>query len=64
MPRPLRTYEANVSAVYVAEIRKGWTFAPTLQYVVNPGGGYVLDNGQVKAVKNALVLGARTVLKF
>ena len=64
VPRPLRSYEANVSAAYVAEIRKGWTVAPTLQYVVNPGGGYVFDNGQAKAVKNALVLGARTVLKF
>lgn len=64
MPRPLRNYEANVTAAYVAEIRKGWTLAPTLQYVVNPGGGYVLDNGQARAVKNAVVLGARTVVKF
>jgi porin len=62
--RPLRDYEANVTAAYVAQIRKGWTVWPTLQYVIHPGAGYVLDNGQAKAVKNAIVLGARTVVKF
>jgi porin len=64
MPRPLRDYEANITAAYVAEIRKGWTVWPTIQYVVNPGAGYVLDYGVAKAVKNAFVFGARTVVKF
>ena len=36
MPRPLRDYEANVTAAYVAEIHKGLTVAPTLEYVINP----------------------------
>jgi porin len=62
--RPLRDYEANITAAYVAEIKNGWTIWPTLQYVVNPGGGYVLDGALAKAVKNAVVLGARTVVKF
>jgi porin len=64
MPRPVRDYEANVTAAYVAEIRKGWTVWPTLQYVINPGAGYVLDNGQAKAVRNAVVFGVRNVVKF
>jgi porin len=64
MPRPLRDYEANITAAYVAEIRKGWTVWPTLQYVIHPGGGYVLDNGLAEAVKNAFVVGVRTVVKF
>jgi carbohydrate-selective porin OprB len=64
MLRALRNYEANVTAAYVAEVHKGWTIAPTLQYVVHPRGGYVLGNGEVKAVKNAVVLGARTVVRF
>jgi porin len=63
-PRPLRTYEANIIASYVAEIRKGWTVWPTLQYVINPGGGYVLGGGLATAAKNAFVFGARTVVKF
>jgi len=64
MPRPLRDYEANITAAYVAEIRKGWTVWPTIQYVINPGAGYVLDNGVATAVKNAFVFGVRTVVKF
>ncbi|MFZ3334917.1 MAG: carbohydrate porin [Xanthobacteraceae bacterium] len=64
VPRPLRDYEANITAAYVAEVRKGWTVWPTIQYVINPGAGYVLDNGLAQAVKNAFVFGARTVIKF
>lgn len=64
MPRPLRNYEANIIAAYVAEIKKGWTIWPTIQYVIHPGGGYVLDSGIAKAVQNAFVFGARTVVKF
>jgi carbohydrate-selective porin OprB len=37
---------------------------PNVQYIVHPGGGYVLDGGTPKAVRNALVFGMRTVLKF
>jgi porin len=64
MPRPLRDFEANITAAYVAEIRKGWTVWPTIQYVINPGAGYVLDNGVATAVKNAFVFCVRTVVKF
>jgi carbohydrate-selective porin OprB len=37
---------------------------PNLQYVIHPGGGYVLDAGTPRAVHDAFVLGLRTVLKF
>jgi porin len=64
-PRPLRDYEANITAAYVAEIRKGWTVWPTLQYVIHPGGGYVIDDmGSAQAVKNAVVIGVRNLIKF
>jgi porin len=64
-PRPLRDFEANITAAYVAEIRKGWTVWPTLQYVIHPGGGYVInDLGAAQIVKNALVIGVRNVVKF
>jgi porin len=62
--RPLRDAEVLVTATYLAEIRKGWNIIPTLQYVIHPGGGYVLDNGGAKIVKNATVFGVRTVIKF
>jgi len=63
-PRPVRSAETLLTATYLAEIRKGWTIAPTVQYVINPGGGYVTNGGMPTAVKNAVVLGARTVLNF
>jgi porin len=62
--RPVRNYEMLVTATYSAEIRKGWHVIPTLQYVVHPGGGYVMDDGAAKAVRNATVLGVRNVVKF
>ena len=62
--RPVRDYEALLSLSYLAEIKTGWTMLPTLQYVIHPGGGYVLDNSVPKPVGNAFVLGLRNVLKF
>jgi len=62
--RPVRDFEAIAALSYLAQIRQGWTMHPTLQYVMHPGGGYAFDAGRPKAVKNALVLGVRTVLKF
>ena len=62
--RPVRDYEALAAVNYLAEVRQGWTVNPNVQYIVHPGGGYVLDGGTPKAVRNALVFGMRTVLKF
>jgi porin len=63
-PRPARNYEALISLNYLAEIRKGWSVYPTLQYILRPGAGYVLDGGTPRVVGNAVVAGVRTVLKF
>jgi porin len=63
-PRPIRTAETLITATYLAEIRKGWTVWPTVQYVIHPGGGYMMEGGVAKVVKDAVVVGARTVLNF
>jgi porin len=63
-PRPVRDYEALLTLSYLAQIRHGLTLLPTFQYIVHPGGGYVLDDGAPTAVKNAAVLGLRMTLKF
>lgn len=63
-PRPVRSAETLITGSYLAEIRKGWSVVPTLQYVINPGGGYVTEAGVPKAVKDAVVIGVRTILKF
>ena len=63
--RPVRDYEGLLTVGYLAEIRKGWTVLPNVQYVIHPGGGYVLDAGGVPhAVHDAFVLGLRSVTKF
>jgi porin len=62
--RPVRDAERLLSLSYLAEIRTGWVVHPTFQYIIHPGGGYVLDAGVPRAVGNAAVLGVRTVLKF
>lgn len=63
-PRPVRSLEALLTLSYLAEVRSGWTVLPTFQYIIHPGGGYVLDDGKPKAVRNAAVLGVRAILKF
>jgi porin len=62
--RPIRNAETMVTATYVAEIRKGWTVAPTVQYVIHPGGRYITEGGMPQVVKNAVVMGARMVVNF
>lgn len=63
--RPVRDYEGLLTVGYLAEIMKGWTVLPNLQYVIHPGGGYVLDAaGTPRAVRDAFVVGVRSVAKF
>jgi porin len=63
-PRPVRSYEALITASYLVQVRTGWTVLPTFQYIIHPGGGYVVDDESPRAVKNAAVLGLRMTLKF
>jgi porin len=64
---PARSYEGLLTAVYQYEVRAGWTMQPNFQYIVHPGGGATNPLGANQpglALKNAAVLGLRTVLKF
>jgi porin len=63
---PLRRSETLVTAVYQYEVRAGWTLQPNFQYFVHPGGGATSPTGPQpgKVLKDAAVLGLRTVLKF
>ena len=63
---PLRRSESLVTAVYQYEVRAGWTLQPNFQYLVHPGGGATSPTGPQpgKLLKDAAVLGLRTVLKF
>jgi porin len=63
---PIRTSEALLTAVYQYEVRGGLTLQPNVQYIRHPGGGATNPVGNMPGVplKDALVLGMRTVVKF
>jgi porin len=63
---PARSYESLITAVYQYEVKPGWTLQPNFQYITHPGGGATNPLGSMpgKALKDAAVLGLRTVVKF
>jgi porin len=63
---PVRSFESLFTAVYQYEVRAGWTLQPNFQYIGHPGGGATnpLGTNPGKALKNAEVIGLRTVIKF
>jgi porin len=63
---PLRTSEALFTGVYQYEVRAGLTLQPNVQFIRHPGGGATNPTGSMPGVplKDALVLGMRTVVKF
>jgi porin len=63
---PVRRFEALLTSVYQYEIRAGWTLQPNFQYIFHPGGGASSPTGPLagKPLKDAAVLGLRTVVKF
>lgn len=63
---PVRSSETVFTAVYQYEVKRGLSLQPNVQYIIHPGGGATNPLGTMTAVplKDALVLGMRTVIKF
>ena len=63
---PVRRFEALLTSVYQYEVRPGWSLQPNIQYIWHPGGGATTPTGPFagKNLKDATVLGLRTVVKF
>jgi porin len=63
---PIRRSEALLMAVYQYEVRAGLTLQPNVQFIKHPGGGATNPLGTLpgKPLKDATVLGLRTVVKF
>ena len=63
---PVRDYEAVIEANYTFEVRRGFTLQPSIQYVMHPGGKVAnpLLLPAQRVVKNATVVGLRTVIKY
>ena len=53
-------------ATYIAQVLPGFALQPDIQYIVRPSG-HILnprDPGGREDVRNALVLGLRTVIRY
>ena len=63
---PIRSSEALLTAVYQYEVRAGLTLQPNVQFIRHPGGGSTDPLGPLrgKHLKDAAVLGLRTIAKF
>jgi porin len=62
--RPVRDFEATLIASYQVQLREGFSLIPNLQYVIHPGGGYVLNETAPVAAKDAAVVGLRALISF
>nr|WP_244437170.1 carbohydrate porin [Bradyrhizobium japonicum] len=63
---PLRTSEELLTAVYQYEVQAGLTLQSNVQFIRHPGGGTTdpLGMSPGKHLKNATVVGLRSVIKF
>ena len=61
-PVPIRQDEVVLEATYIAQLLPGWTLQPDFQYVWNPGGNVLNDDGSLR--KNAAVFGLRTSINY
>jgi porin len=63
---PVRSSEMAVEGSYIAQIVPGWTLQPDVQYIVRPGGHAPdpRDVNGVNALRNSLVVGLRTLIRY
>jgi porin len=66
IPMPIRDFEAAVELAYQMQVADGWSVQPNIQYIVHPGGNVPnpLDPSGRSPIRDATVLGLRTMLKF
>lgn len=61
---PVRSSEIALEASYKAEIAPWLHLQPFAQYIIRPGGGDPRPNDPNRRIKNATILGFRTVVDF
>ena len=64
VPIPLRDYELSFDFSYSATIVPGWTVQPNLQLVFHPGGHVVAGGASVEPIRNAVVVGVRSTMRY
>lgn len=60
----VRSNETVFEVSYAAQIAPWWVVQPDFQYIVRPGGNVAEPGNPAVPVKNAAVIGIRSVLKF
>jgi porin len=65
-PMPIRDFESAIELTYQWKLSENWFIQPDLQYIIHPGGNVPnpLAPAPASAIPNALVVGARMILKF
>ena len=61
---PPDTSETVIEATYRGNISPWWSIQPDFQYIVRPGGNVEDPANPGMRVRNAAVIGLRSVLKF
>jgi porin len=64
VPIPLRDYELTLDMSYGFGIVPGWTVQPNLQVVFHPGGHVPGLVSPVEPVRNAVVVGVRSTMRY
>ncbi len=64
LPTPLRDYELSFDLSYSATIVPGWTVQPNFQLVFHPGGHVAGTISPVEPVRNAVIFGVRSTMRY
>lgn len=64
LPVPLRDYELSFEVTYGAAIVPGWTIYPTAQMIFHPGGHVAEPSSPTVPIRNAVVVGVRSVIQY
>jgi porin len=61
---PLRDYELSFEFTYGASMAPGWTVYPTAHLIFHPGGNVPAPRSPTQSIKNAVVIGVRSVIQY
>ena len=61
---PLRDYELSFDISYAATIVPGWIVQPNLQLVFHPGGHIPGNASPIEPIRNAVVVGVRSTMRY
>ncbi len=64
LPVPLRDFELSFEFTYGAAIVPGWTVYPTAHLIFHPGGNAPDPRSPTEPIRNAVVIGVRSVMQY